>query len=111
MNTVKLIGNVGQDVDVKNFDTNKKVSFSLATNETYLNKNKEEVKETTWHNVVAWGALANRCETLIEKGKLFVVEGRISYRKYVNKENQTVRITEIVASKVEEFAKNGEVRV
>ncbi len=105
MNTVKLIGNVGGEIKVKDFGTGKVVNFSIATNESYINKNKEEVKHTDWHNIVAWGKLAEECENLLAKGKMITVEGKISYRQYQNKDNQTVKVTEIVASKVEETQK------
>lgn len=111
MNTVKLIGNVGREINVKEFEGGKLVTFSLATNESYTNKNKEEVKSTAWHSVVAWHQVAKHCEALLEKGKTVSVEGKLSYRQYVNKDNQTVRVTEIVAFKVDEVAKNQEARV
>jgi single-strand DNA-binding protein len=102
MNTVKLIGNVGNEVNVLTFDNGKKASFSLATNETYTNKKNEEVKNTTWHNVVAWGKVAEVCADLVSKGKLVSIEGKLNYRNYVNKENKTVYVTEIIANKVTE---------
>lgn len=102
MNTVKLIGNVGREVTVREFENGRVATFSLATNETYTNRNQEEVTNTAWHNVVAWGKLAQQCEQMLSKGKFIQVEGKISYREYLNKENQTVKITEIVANKVEE---------
>ena len=102
MNTVKLIGNVGNEVNVLTFDNGKKASFSLATNETYTNKKNEEVKNTTWHNVVAWGKVAEVCADLLSKGKLVSIEGKLNYRNYVNKENKTVYVTEIIAYKVTE---------
>lgn len=102
MNTVKLIGNVGNEVNVLTFDNGKKASFSLATNETYTNKQNEEVKNTTWHNVVAWGKVAEVCADLVSKGKLVSIEGKLNYRNYVNKESRTVYVTEIVAYKVTE---------
>jgi single-strand DNA-binding protein len=105
MNSVKLIGNVGIEINVKEFEGGRAVSFSLATNETYINKNKEEVKSTAWHSVIAWGALAQKCETMLEKGKMISVEGRLSYRQYVNKDNQNVKTVEIVAFKVEEITR------
>lgn len=80
-------------------------TFSLATNETYLNRNQEEVTNTAWHNVVAWGKLAQQCEQLLSKGKFVTVEGKINYRQYQNREDQTVRVTEIVAYKIEEAPK------
>jgi single-strand DNA-binding protein len=102
MNSVKLIGNVGRDISVKEFEGGRLVSFSLATDESYVNKNKEEVKNTHWHTIVAWGQLAQRCETLVEKGKMVVVEGKLNYRQYENKDKQLVRVAEVVAFKVEE---------
>ncbi|MBK9932705.1 MAG: single-stranded DNA-binding protein [Cytophagaceae bacterium] len=103
MNAVKLIGNVGQDVNVMNFENGKKASFSLATNESYKDKNNQEVKNTTWHNVIAWGKTADVCQSLLSKGKLVQIEGKISYRQYINAQNFKVNVTEIVAFKVEEF--------
>ncbi len=103
MNAVKLIGNVGQEVNVMNFENGKKASFSLATNESYKDKNNQEVKNTTWHNVIAWGKTADVCQSLLSKGKLVQIEGKITYRQYTNAQNNKVNVTEIVAFKVEEF--------
>jgi single-strand DNA-binding protein len=105
MNTVKLIGNVGSEVNVLSFENGKKASFSLATTESYTNKNNEEVKNTAWHNVVAWGKIAEICQDLVSKGKLVSIEGKLNYRNYVNKEEKTVYVTEIIAYKVSEVEK------
>ncbi len=105
MNTVKLIGNVGADVNILAFENSKKASFSVATTEAYTNKENVEVKNTAWHKVVAWGKVADACEELISKGKLVSVEGKISYRTYKNSQDQTVNLTEIFAYKVEEYIK------
>ncbi len=105
MNKVNLIGNVGREVNVMEFENGKKASFSLATNESYTNRNNEEVTNTAWHNVIAWGKVAQQCEQMLSKGKFIQVEGKITYREYQNRENQTVKITEIVALKVEEGPK------
>jgi single-strand DNA-binding protein len=102
MNTVKLIGNVGNEVNFLTFDNGKKASFSLATNETFIDKKNEEVKNTTWHNIVAWGKVAEVCADLVTKGKLVSIEGKLNYRNYVNKDNKTVYVTEIIAYKVTE---------
>jgi single-strand DNA-binding protein len=102
MNTVKLIGNVGNEVNLFSFDNSKKAAFSLATDEVYTNKNNEEVKNTTWHKVVAWGKVAEACADLVSRGKLVSIQGKLNYRNYVNKENKTVYVTEIVAYKVTE---------
>ena len=103
MNSVKLIGNVGADVNVMKFDTGKKAGFSLATTDIYQDKNNQEVKNTAWHNVIAWGKVAEECEKLISKGKSVLVEGKLVYRNYTNSQNQKVYVTEIQAFKVEEY--------
>lgn len=103
MNAVTLIGNAGKNAEIKNFDGGKLATFSLATNEKYVSNNKE-VQNTTWHNIVAWGKVAEKCENLIAKGKFVKVEGKIVNRNYTNKENQKVYITEIQALRVEEVA-------
>ncbi|MCF2503883.1 single-stranded DNA-binding protein [Dyadobacter sp. CY107] len=108
MNSVKLIGNVGREINVKEFDGGRAVTFSLATDENYINKNKEEIKSTSWHSIIAWGPLAQRCESMLEKGKMVSVEGKLSYRQYLNKDNQTVRTVEIVAFKIEEIIRTQE---
>jgi single-strand DNA-binding protein len=105
MNTVKLIGNVGKEVNTKAFTNGKVTNFSIATNERYTNKENVEVSNTTWHNIVAFGKLADVCNSIVTKGKLMTIEGKLQYRTYQNKENQTVNITEIVAYKIEEFKK------
>lgn len=110
MNSVKLIGNVSRDINVKTFEGGKVINFSLATDESYINKNKEEVKNTAWHSIVAFGNLAERCETLLSKGKFVSVEGKLAYRQYQNKENQTVKVVEIVAFKIEEVLKKEAVK-
>jgi single-strand DNA-binding protein len=111
MNSVKLIGNVGREINVREYEGGKVTSFSLATNENYTNKNKEDVKSTTWHSIVTWGQLAQRCETFLEKGKMVSIEGRLNYRVYQNKDNLPVKVAEIVAFKVEEYVKTEETGV
>ncbi len=102
MNTVKLIGNVGANPNFRIFEKNKLASFSMATSESYTDKAEKTIKNTQWHNIVAWGKLAETCEELVAKGKLVSVEGKIQTRHYVNHENKKIYITEIVAKKVEE---------
>jgi single-strand DNA-binding protein len=112
MNSVKLVGNVGREITVKEFDKGKMVTFSLATDENYVSKqNNEDVKNTTWHNIVVWGQLAQHCERTLEKGKMVSIEGRLGYRQFVNKDNQTVKIAEITAFKVEEVPRKAEATV
>lgn len=105
MNKVSLTGNVGKEVTARNFENGKLASFTMATNETYINKNNEEVTNTTWHNLVAFGKVAEVCERMVAKGKLLSVEGKLNYRSYKNKEDKMVYVTEIQIYKVEEVAK------
>ncbi|MGR3810396.1 single-stranded DNA-binding protein [Jiulongibacter sp. NS-SX5] len=101
MNSVTLIGNAGANADIKSFDKSTLANFSLATNERYM-KGSEQVTKTDWHRIVAWGKLAEQCETLITKGKLLKVEGKLVNRNYTNKDNQKVYITEVQAFKISE---------
>jgi single-strand DNA-binding protein len=67
-NSVRLIGNVGMDPDVRTFDNNRKmVRLSIATNDSYKNDKGEKVTDTQWHNIVFWGAQATMAETYLKK--------------------------------------------
>jgi single-strand DNA-binding protein len=94
-NRVQLIGRLGQNPEVKEFDKGRKlVRMSIATNEEYLN-NGEKVKQTTWHNLVAWGKLAEICEKYLHKGREIAVEGKLIYRTWEDKEGAKHNATEI----------------
>lgn len=98
-NRVTLIGNLGQDPEVKTTESGKKVThFTLATEDSYKNSDGQKVKETTWHNIVAWNGLAETAGRFLKKGKEVAVEGRIVYRTYDDKKGVTKNITEIVLS-------------
>jgi single-strand DNA-binding protein len=95
-NKVQLIGNLGNAPEVRNTESGKKlVKFSLATDETYNNSKGEKVKETQWHNVIAWGKLAEIAEKYLHKGSEIAVEGRLITRNYNDKEGNKKYITEI----------------
>ncbi len=67
-NSVRLVGHLGMDPEVKNFDNNRKLArLSLATNETYKNEKDERVTDTQWHNIVMWGAQAKLAEDFLKK--------------------------------------------
>ena len=99
LNKVILIGRMGKDPDTYQFeDGTKKISFSLATTESYRDKSTNEWKDITeWHNIVGYRYLA---EKNIAKGDLLYVEGKIKNRKYKDKEGQDRYTTEIVAEKI-----------
>jgi single-strand DNA-binding protein len=96
-NRVTLIGNLGQNPEIKTTETGKKVSnFTIATNGGYKNGDGERISETTWHNIVAWNGLADTAAKYLKKGNEVAVEGRIVYRTYDDKNGVTKYITEIV---------------
>ena len=104
LNKVILIGRLGKDPEIVSFDNgSKKMSVSLATTERYRDRNGEWVEQTDWHNLVSWGNialdLAEKRRNYI-KGDLMYVEGRIKTRQYVDGQNITRNITEIVVDKM-----------
>lgn len=100
-NRVSLIGHVGQSPEVKSFDAKGKLArFSLATNDAYKNAKGEKIEDTQWHNVIAWGGLANMVESYVEKGSYLVLEGKIVNRSYETKEGEKRSVTEIVANEI-----------
>ncbi len=95
-NKVQLIGNLGNAPEIKTLESGKKLArFSMATSETYRNAKGEKVTETQWHNLVAWGKLAEITEKFLTKGKEVAIEGKIINRSYNNKEGEKKYITEI----------------
>ncbi len=96
-NRVQLIGRLGAKPEVKKFDSGKvKASFSLATKDFYRNAKGENVEETTWHNVIAWGPMAEKIEKLTDKGSEIAVDGKISNRSYDDKDGTKRYISEVV---------------
>jgi single-strand DNA-binding protein len=81
-NSVHLIGHLGKDPEVKTFGENKKVSFTIATNDVYKNPQGEKIEDTQWHNVVTWGKLADIAEKYLKKGHEVVIEGKLVHRVY-----------------------------
>ena len=95
-NKVQLIGNLGQDPDIKETENGKKLArFSIATNENYRNAKGEKVTETTWHNLVAWGKVAGIIEKYLHKGSEVAIEGKLISRSYTDKEGIKKYITEV----------------
>ncbi|MCW3090280.1 MAG: single-stranded DNA-binding protein [Ferruginibacter sp.] len=95
-NKVQLIGNLGNAPEIKNTESGKKLArFSIATNETFQNARGEKVKETTWHNLVAWGKLADLAEKYLQKGTGVVIEGKLINKSYNDKEGNKKYSTEV----------------
>ena len=81
-NSVQLIGRLGKDPDVKQYNDRKKASFSIATTDNYKNQKGEKVEDTQWHNVVIWGKLAGVAEKYLKKGNEVCIEGKLIHRVY-----------------------------
>lgn len=95
MNKVILIGNVGKDPEIKRLESGKSVAnLSFATNESYKDKQGNEVKNTEWHNLVVWSPIAEVFENHVKKGTSLAIEGKIKTRSYEH-EGKTKYITEI----------------
>jgi single-strand DNA-binding protein len=95
-NKVQLIGNLGNNPEVKNTESGKKLArFSIATNEMYRNAKGDKITETQWHNLVAWGKVAEIIEKYLVKGSEVAIEGKLVYRNYNDKDGNKKYITEI----------------
>jgi single-strand DNA-binding protein len=95
-NKVQLIGNLGQNPEIKTLEGGKKMAkFSLATSEVYRNAQGEKVKETQWHNIVAWGKVAEIVEKYLTKGSEVAVEGKLTNRTYNDKDGNKKYFTEV----------------
>ncbi len=100
-NKVQLIGRLGQDPEIINFaDGNKMAKFSLATDESYKDKDGNKVERTEWHNIVVKGGLVKVVETYVTKGKEIAIEGRLSSRSYDDKDGNKRYITEITCNEL-----------
>jgi single-strand DNA-binding protein len=100
-NRALLIGNLGQDPEIKTLESGKKVAhFTLATKDEFKNSDGQKISETTWHNIVAWNGLAEVASRFLKKGKEVAVEGRIVYRNYDDKNGVTKYITEVVLNEL-----------
>ena len=95
-NKVQLIGNLGQDPEVVILENGSKFAkFSIATSDSYKNAQGEKVEDTQWHNIVAWGKLADIVENYLNKGKQVAIEGKLTHRSYETKEGEKRYITEV----------------
>ena len=98
LNRATLIGRVGKEPEIRNFQDTKKASFSLATSENWKDKEGNKKESTEWHLIVAWSNLAKIIENHVKKGDLIMIEGKITTRTWDDKEGQKHYSTEIVAN-------------
>jgi single-strand DNA-binding protein len=101
LNRVFLIGRLGRDPDLRSTTTGQQVAnFSMATDDVWLDRNKQWQQRTEWHRIVAWGRLAEFSHQYLAKGKLVFVEGRIQSRNWEDKEGNKRTTTEIRANQI-----------
>lgn len=110
VNKVILIGNLGKDPEIQNFEGGVvKASFSLATSESYKNREGQKVEQTEWHNIILWRGLAEVAQKFLKKGSTVYIEGKIRTRSWDDKETNAKRyITEIVGDSMTMLAKKQE---
>lgn len=96
-NLILLKGNLGRDPEVKETSNgNKFAKFSVATNMGYKNKNGDFENNTTWHNAIAWGKIAERVDKALKKGYQVFIEGRQVNRSYEDAKGDKRYISEVV---------------
>jgi len=106
-NNVQLIGNMGKDVVLSTFDNgNKKASMVIATNDYFTNAKGEKVKQTEWHNVIAWGKTAELMSEALSKGNEVAIQGKLTNRSYTDKEGATKYVTEVVVNEFYRLTKS-----
>lgn len=100
LNKVILIGNVGDDVKIHQFDDQNKIGrFPLATSESYTSKDSgEKVTQTEWHNIIVRNKVAEIFEKYVKKGDKLYVEGRLKSRKWQDQNGQDRYTTEIIVN-------------
>ena len=100
-NSVQLIGNVGQEPEIKNLEGGRKLAnINIATNEVYFRENCDKVEQTQWHRVTAWGKTAEINERYVTKGKDIAIEGKLTHRSYDDKDGNKRYITEVIANEI-----------
>ena len=106
VNKVILVGNVGKDPETRYLEGGTAVcSFSLATSETYRNRDGEKITNTEWHNVVLWRGLAEVAEKYVKKGSQLYIEGRIRTRSWDDRDGNKRYTTEVVGDNMQMLGK------
>ena len=101
LNKVTLIGNLGEVPDFQTLESNISVAkFSLATTESFNDKNGQAHSNTEWHTIVLWRSLAELAHNFLTKGSLVYIEGKLKTRNYEDKEGIKRYVTEVVAEQL-----------
>lgn len=102
VNKVILVGNLGQDPELRYTGSGTAVcNFSLATTESYKDRDGNQVENTEWHRIVAWARLAEICGEYLKKGRQVYIEGQLQTRQWEDKDGNTRYTTEIKAREMQ----------
>jgi single-strand DNA-binding protein len=100
-NKVQLIGHVARDPEIKETEKGKKwCRLNIGTTEQYRNARGEKISDTQWHQLVAWGKIAEIVERYCKKGSKIAIEGKLNNRSYVDKDGNKKYVTEVVVSEL-----------
>ncbi|MBB3123394.1 single-strand DNA-binding protein [Mesoflavibacter sabulilitoris] len=100
-NKVQLIGRLGQDPEIVTFnDGNKMAKFSLATDDSYKDKNGNKVERAYWHNIVVKNGLVKVVEDYVTKGQEIAIEGKLTNRTWEDKEGNKRYVTEVICNEL-----------
>ncbi len=110
VNKVILVGRLGKDPEIRSTPNGSTVAkFSIATDERFTDRNGEKQERTEWHNIVAWGKLAEICGQYLRKGKLVYIEGSIRTDSWDDKESKQKRYrTDIIANQMQMLDRKGD---
>ena len=101
VNKVILVGHLGNKPEGRYTPSGASTaSFSLATNESWIDSENEKQERTEWHNIIAWNKLADFATEYLQKGQLIYIEGRLQTRTYKDKEDIQHRITEVITTTI-----------
>ena len=101
VNKVILVGHIGNKPEGRYTPSGTSTaSFSLATNESWIDSENEKQERTEWHYIIAWNKLADFATEYLQKGQLIYIEGRLQTRTYKDKEDIQRRVTEVVSTTI-----------
>jgi len=107
-NNITLIGNLGSDIKINNFASDKCVGkVGLAYTSGYTDKAGERQEKTDWFNLTVWNKTCERMAAQVGKGDRVLIEGKLTTNSYENKEGQTVKTVDIVVSSFQKIERVG----
>ncbi|WP_116108532.1 single-stranded DNA-binding protein [Lewinella sp. IMCC34191] len=99
INKVTLVGRLGADPEIRTLGSGVMVAkFSVATSESYKDRSGQWQEETQWHDVVLWRNLAERAQQSLRKGSMIYLDGKLTHRKWQDKEGNPRKTTEVVGA-------------